>query len=101
MAKSNWITNLESIAHLEGVVEEARLMVSAATNPTEKRTAEAALARAKFILADVKLTMANIDRETGGRFAIGEPMATEWRTKDEIAAQGIVGIYRQGAGDGA
>ena len=102
MTQSRWITNLESVGSLVEAVTKAEQALKAAeqSKSDDSRVAQSILDVAQFKLADVKRAMAAIEIETQGRFSIGEPQATQWRTAEEIAAQGIIGIYRQGAGDG-
>lgn len=99
MAIERWITNLESEEALAAEVAKAQIALRTATG-ADIREAAALLHIAKYKQADVARSMRQIEMETNGRFAIGKPMATEFKTQDEISAQGIVGIYRQGAGDG-
>ena len=101
MAINRWVTNLESAETMAKAVEDATSAVRQAKTPEEKRQAEALLHIARYKRADVARTLAKITMENQGRVTIGEPMATEWRSREEIAAQGIVGIYREGAGTGA
>lgn len=101
MALSRWISNLEAEETMAKAVAAAKVKLTDAKTPEERRAAEAELAKARFKQADVARTMRAIELETKGRFTIGEPMPTEWRTAEEIAAQGIIGVYREGAGDGA
>lgn len=68
--------------------------------PNQKREAAALLQIARFKQSDVAKTMRQIEMETNGRFTIGRPMATEFKTQEAIEADGIIGIYRMGAGDG-
>lgn len=89
MSADRWLTNLESLERMERELEEA----TATGN-------KSAIALAKFKLADVKRAMALIEMENGGRISIGPPKGTIHRTAEAIAADGIIGIYRQGAGDG-
>lgn len=98
MTVSRWITNLESEAHLAGQVAAAKRALDAA--PHDKAL-QAAHHVAKYRQADVAKTMRQIEMETQGRFNIGAPMETQFRKAEEIAADGIIGIYREGAGDGA
>jgi hypothetical protein len=98
MALTRWLTNLEDVNVLKQAVYEAKRAVNA--SPGDKAT-EHALYVAQYKLADVTRSLEQIRMETHGRFTIGEPMATESRTEKEIAADGIVGIYREGVGTGA
>lgn len=82
-------------------VAEAEQALRAADTPEANRQAKAVLHIAKYKQADVSKAMRQIEMETSGRFTLGEPMATEFRTREEIAAQNIIGVYREGAGDGA
>lgn len=101
MSSDRWITNLESTAALETAVRNAEVALKVAKDTGEGvRQATAMLSVAKYKLADNKKTMHEISRENGDRIAIGEPRATPYKTAEAIAAEGIVGIYRQGAGDG-
>lgn len=100
MALDRWISNLESPESMADAVKRAASAVAIAQTPEEKRMAERLLATAKFKQADVAKTMKQIQMEHP-RHSIGEPAATLWRTKEEIAADGIIGIYREGAGTGA
>lgn len=97
---TRWITNLESADHLVAQVAKAEAALDAAAPGEERRQASAMLEVAKFRQADAARTLRQIQIENGGRIDIGEPMGTQWRTAEEIAKDGIVGIYRQGAGDG-
>lgn len=101
MALSRWITNLESEARMAEEVTRAESAVKSADNSQAKRQAEASLYIARYRQADVLKTMRQIELETQGRYSIGEPMATEFKTQEAIASEGIIGIYQQGAGDGA
>ena len=98
---TRWISNLESMESMAKAVEDAAAALKASSTPAERRQASALLNIAKFKQADVARTLAQLRMEYNGRITIGSPMATEWRTSDEIAADGIVGIYREGAGTGA
>lgn len=81
-------------------VDEAKTAVALAKTGDEKRQAEALLHTARFKQADVARTLAKIRMEQNGRITIGQPMATEFRTSEAIAADGIIGIYKEGAGTG-
>ncbi len=90
---SRWITNLESVTVLEQRLYDAKQR--AASEPTAEN--KGAVDMAKYLLADVRRTYAQIEKEHPG-YGVAEPMATEQRTAAEIAADGIVGLYRTGAG---
>jgi len=97
----HWITNLESIAKLESDVKNAEcaLKVAKDTGGNVKQ-AQSMLSIAKYKLADVKNTYRQIEQDNNGRISIGEPLSTPYKSAEDIAKDGIVGIYRQGAGDG-
>jgi len=96
-----WITNLESIAKLESDLKNAEcaLKVAKDTNGDTKQ-AQAMVSIAKYKLADVKNTYRQITQDHGDRISLGEPLATPYKSAEDIAKEGIIGIYRQGAGDG-
>lgn len=94
---SLWITNLNSIESMEAKVKEAEAALDASQPGPERRMAARSLEIAKLRLADVKRTFKLIELEHGGKITIKEPHATPQRTSEQIAAQGIVGIYLQGA----
>lgn len=96
---SRWITNLESTEHCAALVSNAEAALKAARSPAEINAAKATLERAKFINADVRNTYAQI-RAAHGEIEILDPHPTPQRTADEIKAQGIVGLYKPGAGTG-
>lgn len=95
-----WLTNLESKERMAERVAEAEQAVKSAPDQWARKAAEARLYRERFIQADVAKALADITMRNAGRISIGPPHATQDRTSDEIAAQGIVGIYKQGEGDG-
>ena len=96
-----WVTNLESTAALETDVRNAEAILNAAEATGDGvKQAKAMVSIAKYKLADNKKTMDEIKREYGGRIALGEPRATPYKAAEDIAKEGIIGIYRQGAGDG-
>ena len=89
-----WITNLESEPSMAAATTAALKAWQRDPTPANK----AALATARYRQADVSRTMRQIEMETGGRFTVGEPLETAQRTSAQIAADGIVGLYREGAG---
>jgi|TARA_R110000787_G_scaffold153310_1_gene267176 hypothetical protein len=95
-----WITNLESKEALASSVEFIEGRVAKAT-PETLKSVQHELHVAKYKQADVLRTYEQINLETAGRFTIGEPKATPARTSADIAARGIVGIFREGAGTGS
>ena len=88
-----WVTNLESTEALQSLLDNALALQRA----QDGHTARAAVSRAKFLLADNKRALAALN-QSHGPISFGEPMATPFRTADEIAADGIIGVYKQGAG---
>lgn len=99
MALNRWLTNLESEESMAKAVEDATAAVKQAQTPGEKRQAEALLQIAKYKQADVARTLAKIRMEHNGKVSIGNPLRTEWKTAEQIAADGIVGLYLEGAGN--
>lgn len=101
MTIDRWITNLESEHHLAGLVAKAEQELKD-TKAAGKNTrfAQVNLERAKFYQRDVQNTWNKIRQEYPG-CSIGVPRETAWKTSQQIAADGIVGIYRPGVGTGA
>jgi hypothetical protein len=95
---SRWITNLESAELCQAKVDAAQAALSAARTGDEIRAAKAQLETAKFIQADVRNTLQKIKNQHG-QVDISDPHPTPERTADEIKAQGIIGIYKPGAGN--
>jgi hypothetical protein len=95
-----WVTNLESKEHMALRVSTAEEAVKSAPDQWARKAAEARLYRERYIQADVAKAMADITMRNGGRVSIGPPHPTQDRTSEQIAADGIIGIYKQGAGDG-
>lgn len=98
---TRWITNLESEETLQRAVDTAQAALAAAPAGHERRQAQAMLEVTQFRLRDRNNTFRKIVDEHGGRVSVGEPHPTPWKTTEAIAADGIIGIYLQGAGDGA
>ena len=94
---SRHITNLESEAKLQAAVDAAQQAIRNAKSVPDLKSAEAALNVAKFKLADRAHTLRKIELENGP-ISLGEPQATPWKTAEAIKADGIEGVYRQGAG---
>jgi hypothetical protein len=98
---SRWITNLESTERLQADVKNAEFALKQAKDSGEGvKQATHMLSLAKFRLADNRKTMREIENENAGRISVGPPMGTPYKTAEDIAKDGIIGIYRQGAGDG-
>lgn len=91
MVINRHITNLESRESLEAERDHAQAQVDA--NPGSL-TARAELNAALTRLVGHDRTMELITQEHGGRIGIGEPMGTEYRTAEQIKADGHIGIYR-------
>ncbi len=91
---SRWITNLESVEVLQQQLEAAEHV--ALSSPDDKE-ARAMVAVATYRLRDVQNTLRKIAQDEP-LFTIGAPLETPYRTASEIAADGIVGIYKPGAG---
>lgn len=95
-----WVTNLESREHLAAQVARAEDAVRQAGDGPERRQAKALLETARYKQRDVENTYRKIADETKQRFTFGQPRETPWRKAEEIAADGIIGIYMEGAGTG-
>jgi hypothetical protein len=90
MVINRWLTNLESRESLEAERDKAQAQVDASpASLTARAELNAALGR----LVSHDRTMALIEQENG-RIGIGEPMGTEYRTAEQIKADGHIGIYR-------
>lgn len=90
MVINRWLTNLESRKSLEAERDKAQAQVDASpASLTARAELNAALGR----LVSHDRTMALIEQENG-RIGIGEPMGTEYRTAEQIKADGHIGIYR-------
>jgi len=90
MVINRWLTNLESRESLEAERAKAQAQVDASpASLTARAELNAALGR----LVSHDRTMALIEQENG-RIGIGEPMGTEYRTAEQIKADGHIGIYR-------
>jgi hypothetical protein len=90
MVINRWLTNLESRESLEAERDKAQAQVDASpASLTARAELNAALSR----LVSHDRTMALIEQENG-RIGIGEPMGTEYRTAEQIKADGHIGIYR-------
>lgn len=88
--KREWLTNIEDVKALEADLARA----IAAHNALPTIETAAAVRHAERRLRNSASDRALIRREMG-EFVEGDPHPTKTRTTEQIAARGIVGLYRK------